>query len=163
MDYHIPLPLYQDIMNIIYSIYDINIIFEDNGLNRLSLQNLGDDMFNSELFSIESLDFDVEEDLYNGIVLNYRGNMQQKEVNKTWNGLKTNRKIKFDGWTPSGFVIITNKTMPSLLPRDSETMNMDEKQYLYGTVYNKIYCQKEFPLHFMIKYIVKSICSLVYS
>ena len=80
--------LYQDIMNMLYSIYNINV---DIGKDRTKLLELSEDLYNPKYFSIECLDFDAEEDKFMAISTPYRGRVKSRYVSATVYRLKLNR------------------------------------------------------------------------
>ena len=146
--------LYEDIMNLIYSIYNINI---DIGPDRLSIAELSEDTIDPKYFSIECLDFDIEQDKYMAISSYYRGDFKGVEVNSaTWK-LKTDRKLTFVEWCPTGFKVGIMEEIAPLLPRDATNEKLIEKQvFMMGNnvcisrffnqrickIYDKIYPQK---------------------
>ena len=74
----------------IYSVYDISSYQDD-----FSVQDISEDAFNPDYFSIDCPGFDVEEDKYMAISVNYRGNVMAKEANATVQWLKNNKKVRF--------------------------------------------------------------------
>jgi tubulin alpha len=69
-------------------------------------------------FFTKIADFDPEEDKYMAISLNFRGNVKSKEANAEVQRLKTNKKVTFVEWCPTGFKIGLNEVPPAVLPDD---------------------------------------------
>merc|ERR1712048_1351035 len=59
-------------------------------------------------FLVKYPDFDVVEDKYMAISLNYRGNIKSKIANATVQWVKTQGKVSFVEWCPTGFKIGLN-------------------------------------------------------
>ena len=84
--------LYEDIMNLIYSVHDINV---NMGYDRVSVKELSEDFFNSKYFGIECLDFDAEEDKYMAACVYYTGQCTSIKCNGVTGDLKANGIMKF--------------------------------------------------------------------
>ena len=52
------------------------------------------------------------------ISVNYRGDVKAKEANATVQWLKTNKKVSFVEWCPTGFKVGLNEQPPAVLPED---------------------------------------------
>jgi len=72
-------------------------------------QQITDECFQSRNFLIKYEGFDAAEDKYMAISLNYRGEIKSKQANKTAQWLKTNNKVTFVEWCPTGFKIGLNE------------------------------------------------------
>jgi len=81
-------------------------------------QQITDHCLQSKNFLVKYPDFDVVEDKYMAISLNYRGNVKSQEANKTVQWLKTNAKVSFVEWCPTGFKIGLNEQPPARVPKD---------------------------------------------
>ena len=151
LNYNVPPPIYQDIMNMIYSIYDIDY-HED-----FTVQDISEDVFNPEYFSIDCPDFDAEEDKYMAISVNYRGDVKAKEANATVQWLKTNKKVTFVEWCPTGFKVGLNDEPHKMLPNEAlaaakRNVTMIANNTYMGfwlndrisKVYDKMYSQRAF-------------------
>ena len=145
--------LYEDIMNMIYSVYDISYVDD------LSVEEIAADVFHPDNFSIECEDFDVEEDKYMHIFLNYGGDVKAKEANATCQWLKENKKVTFVEWCPTGFRLGLNETPPAILEGDLDVMAVNKRSAsMLGNntcmsrffseriskVYDKMYSQRAF-------------------
>merc|ERR1711920_768201 len=78
--------------------------FESN-----TVQDITDYCFNPASFLVKYEDFDVAEDKYMAISLNYRGDVRSKEANQ---------KVTFVDWCPTGFKIGLNDEPPQLVKDD---------------------------------------------
>jgi len=65
--------------------------------------------FSPANFFAKIADFDAEEDKYMAISVNYRGSVKAKEANATVQWLKTNKKVTFVEWVPTGFKVGLNE------------------------------------------------------
>merc|ERR1719266_3190015 len=64
--------------------------------------------FSAQNFFTKISDFDSEEDKYMAISVNYRGAAKAKKANATVQWLKTNKKVTFVEWCPTGFKVGLN-------------------------------------------------------
>merc|ERR1712165_90407 len=64
---------------------------------------------NQSNFFVKYTDFDVVEDKYMAISLNFRGEVKSKEVNETIQKVKKQNKVSFVEWMPTGFKVGLNK------------------------------------------------------
>jgi len=64
--------------------------------------------FKSQNFNIKYLDFDVAEDKYMAISMNFRGKVTSKEANENIQKVKTLGKVHFVEWMPTGFKVGLN-------------------------------------------------------
>merc|ERR1712087_1042436 len=69
-------------------------------------------------FLVKYPDFDVVEDKYMAISLNYRGDVKSKEANSTVLWIKTQGKVSFVEWCPTGFKIGMNNVTAAILEQD---------------------------------------------
>merc|ERR1711973_640328 len=76
-------------------------------------------------FLIKYVDFDVVEDKYMAISLNYRGKINSKEANETVQKIKSNDKVKFVEWMPTGFKIGLNSEATAQI--DGDQMGFTER------------------------------------
>merc|ERR1712154_183503 len=67
--------------------------------------------FSAQNFFAKIADFDAEEDKYMAVSVNYRGKVKAKEANATVQWLKTNKKVTFVEWVPTGFKVGRNVVM----------------------------------------------------
>jgi tubulin alpha len=83
-----------------------------------TVQSISDDCFQPANFLAKFKDFDPLEDKYMAVSLNYRGDVKSKEANATVQWLKSNNKVSFVEWCPTGFKIGLNSTPAQVLPED---------------------------------------------
>jgi len=74
--------------------------------------------FSAQNFFTKLADFDVEEDLYMAVSVNYRGAVQAKEANKTVQWLRSNKKVNFVEWIPTGFKVGLNEQPAARVAND---------------------------------------------
>jgi len=72
----------------------------------------------SKNFLVSINDFDVVEDKYMAISINYRGLVKSKEANETIQWMKKNNKVSFVSWCPTGFKVGLNNVPAASLPKD---------------------------------------------
>ena len=75
---------------------------------KLDTQSISELCFDATNFFVKILDFDAEEDKYMAISVNYRGDVKAKEANASVQWLKTNKKVTFVEWCPTGFKVGLN-------------------------------------------------------
>jgi len=66
------------------------------------------EVFKSDNFNIKYADFDVNEDKYMAISMNFRGKVTSKEANENIQKVKKNGKVVFVEWMPTGFKVGLN-------------------------------------------------------
>merc|ERR1712026_519118 len=69
-------------------------------------------------FLVKYPDFDVVEDKYMAISLNYRGSIKSKEANSTVQWIKQQAKVSFVEWCPTGFKIGLNDVPAKVVSND---------------------------------------------
>merc|ERR1711988_1252210 len=74
-------------------------------------------------FLVKYPDFDVVEDKYMAISLNYRGEIKSKEANSTVQWVKQQAKVSFVEWCPTGFKIGLNDQPPAFVNGDPLVSN----------------------------------------
>merc|ERR1711878_144478 len=82
------------------------------------IQGITEECFAARNFFTKIADFDAEEDKYMAISVNYRGDVKAKEANATVQWLKTNKKVTFVEWCPTGFKVGLNDEPPAVLEDD---------------------------------------------
>merc|ERR1711894_707354 len=85
---------------------------------RNDIQGITETCFAAQSFFAKIADFDAEEDKYMAISVNYRGNVKAKKANATVQWLKTNKKVCFVEWVPTGFKVGLNDEPPAVLEDD---------------------------------------------
>jgi len=81
-------------------------------------QRITDDCFQPTSFLVKYEDFDVVEDKYMAVSLNYRGDIKSKVANATVQWIKTQGKCSFVEWCPTGFKIGLNDVPAATLDDD---------------------------------------------
>ena len=97
MDNAAGIPVYQDVMNMIYDAYGISV-------KDVSVQDLMDQVLDPKYFSIECKDFDPDEDLYIHMGLIYRGDISRREAELSRQlSIIQNQKASFVDWVPETY------------------------------------------------------------
>jgi tubulin alpha len=81
-------------------------------------KQITDDCLQAKSFLVKYADFDVVEDKYMAISINYRGDIKSKVANATIQWVKTQGKVSFVEWCPTGFKIGLNDTPAKAVPGD---------------------------------------------
>merc|ERR1712156_1239816 len=103
--------------------------------------------FSAQNFFTKLADFDVEEDLYMAVSVNYRGAVQAKEANKTVQWLRSNKKVNFVEWIPTGFKVGLNQ-QPAARVANDECAYFEKSVVMMGNntaisrVINERICRK---------------------
>merc|ERR1719412_643450 len=74
--------------------------------------------FNPKNFNVKYADFDVTEDKYMAISMNFRGQVNSKDANTNIQKLKKMNKVHFVEWMPTGFKVGLNKIPCATLKED---------------------------------------------
>merc|ERR1711992_473497 len=88
-----------------------------------SVQEITDFCLQPGNFLVKYPDFDVVEDKYMAISLNYRGEIKSKEANSTVQWIKQQAKVSFVEWCPTGFKIGLNDQPPAEVKGDPLVSN----------------------------------------
>merc|ERR1712187_348739 len=83
-----------------------------------NIQSITEGCFSAQNFFTKISDFDVEEDKYMAISVNYRGTAKSKEANATVQWLKQNKKVNFVEWVPTGFKVGLNQEPTAVVDAD---------------------------------------------
>merc|ERR1712241_362782 len=81
-------------------------------------RRITDDCLQASSFLVKYTDFDMVEDKYMAISLNYRGEVKSKEANATVQWLKSQGKVSFVEWCPTGFKIGLNNKATTTVKKD---------------------------------------------
>jgi len=81
-------------------------------------RRITDDCLQPSSFLVKYSDFDVVEDKYMAISLNYRGAIKSKVANATVQWVKTQGKVSFVEWCPTGFKIGLNDVPAATVQND---------------------------------------------
>jgi len=82
------------------------------------VRSISESCFNPRNFFTKIADFESEEDKYMAISINYRGNVKAKEATESIQWLRSNKKVTFVEWVPTGFKIGLNEQPPAVLEKD---------------------------------------------
>ena len=69
------------------------------------IQSITESTVSSQYYLTTLSNFDVELDKYMAISMNYRGDVKAKEASKWVQWVKTNKKVSFVDWCPTGFKV----------------------------------------------------------
>jgi tubulin alpha len=81
-------------------------------------RRITDECLQPHSFLVKYEEFDVNEDKYMAISVNYRGLIKSQVANKTINWVKTQGKVQFVEWCPTGFKIGLNDVPVAHVPGD---------------------------------------------
>merc|ERR1712014_373469 len=79
-------------------------------------KRITDDCLQANSFLVKYPDFDVVEDKYMAISINYRGEIKSQESNSVIQWVKSQAKVSFVEWCPTGFKIGLNNTPAASVP-----------------------------------------------
>merc|ERR1712176_458883 len=85
------------------------------------VRSISESCFNPRNFFTKIADFESEEDKYMAISINYRGNVKAKEATESIQWLRSNKKVTFVEWVPTGFKIGLNAVPAAHLGGEDET------------------------------------------
>eukprot|EP01083_Nonionella_stella_P120502 361138_1 len=85
---------------------------------RQDIQGITETCFYAQNFFTKIADFYAEEDKYMDISVNYRGDVLAKEANATEQWLKTNKKVTYVEWCPTGIKDVKNDEPPAVFTED---------------------------------------------
>jgi len=94
-------------------------------------RRITDDCLQSNSFLVKYSDFDVVEDKYMAISLNYRGAVMSKDANQTVQWIKKNQKVSFVEWCPTGFKIGLNSE-PAAAVKGDDMASADSNAVMIG-------------------------------
>jgi len=100
--------------------------------------------FSPANFFAKIADFDAEEDKYMAISVNYRGSVKAKEANATVQWLKTNKKVTFVEWVPTGFKVGLNE-VPAASQGDHDECALFERNVVMignNTAVSRIFSER---------------------
>merc|ERR1719174_3174606 len=110
---------------------------------RNDIQGITEECFAARNFFTKIADFDPEEDKYMAISVNYRGDVKSKEANATVQWLKTNKKVTFVEWCPTGFKVGLNER-PAARVEDDEMASFDSNVVMIGnnTAVSRVFSER---------------------
>jgi len=74
----------------------------------MDIQSMTASCFDKNNFFLKIDDFDAEEDKYMAIAVKFEGDIKAKDANQSVQWLKTNKKVSFVEWCPTGFKVGLN-------------------------------------------------------
>merc|ERR1712117_193123 len=111
-------------------------------------RSLTTDALKHENFLVKLSDFDVLEDKYMAISLNYRGDMKSQEVNSCVQWIKNQKKCNFVEWCPTGFKIGLNSVPAASV--DNDDIAFSKKNVVM--IANNIAVNRVFQNRLSVKY-----------
>merc|ERR1712003_585492 len=111
-------------------------------------RRITDDCLQPSSFLVKYADFDVVEDKYMAISLNYRGDIKSQESNSVIQWVKQNAKVSFVEWCPTGFKIGLNN-VPAASKKDDDMAAAARNAVMIG---NNIAVNRVFTERFSKKY-----------
>merc|ERR1712072_501150 len=99
--------------------------------------------FAAQNFFAKIADFDPEEDKYMAISVNYRGSGKAKKANSTVQWMKTNKKVVFVEWVPTGFKVGLNET-PAAQVEEDEMASFERNVVMIGnnTAISRVFSER---------------------
>ena len=98
---------------------------------RNDVTSITESCFAAQNFFTKIADFDAEEDKYMAITVHYRGDVKAKKANATVQWMKTNKKVCFVEWVPTGFKVGLNKT-PAAKVENDEMASFERNVVMIG-------------------------------
>jgi len=110
---------------------------------RNDIQGITETCFAAQSFFTKIADFDAEEDKYMAISVNYRGSVKAKKANATVQWMKTNKKVCFVEWVPTGFKVGLNET-PAAQVENDEMAQFERNVVMIGnnTAVSRIFSER---------------------
>merc|ERR1712115_385828 len=107
------------------------------------IQSITEQCFSAPNFFAKIADFDAEEDKYMAVSVNYRGNVKAKKANATVQWMKTNKKVTFVEWCPTGFKVGLNER-PAARVEDDEMASFDSNVVMIGnnTAVSRVFSER---------------------
>merc|ERR1711902_67861 len=107
------------------------------------IQGITEECFSARNFFTKIADFDAEEDKYMAVSVNYRGDVKAKKANATVQWLKTNKKVTFVEWCPTGFKVGLNE-IPAAKVELDETAEFKRNVVMIGnnTAISRVFSER---------------------
>merc|ERR1712051_298463 len=107
------------------------------------IQPITEQCFSAMNFFAKIADFDAEEDKYMAVSVNYRGSIKAKKANAAVQWMKTNKKVTFVEWCPTGFKVGLNE-IPAALVEDDELASFDRNVVMIGnnTAVSRVFSER---------------------
>merc|ERR1712115_287174 len=110
---------------------------------RTDIQSITEQCFSAQNFFAKIADFDAEEDKYMAISVNYRGDIKAKKANAAVQWMKTNKKVCFVEWCPTGFKVGLNE-IPAAQVEADEMASFDRNVVMIGnnTAVSRVFSER---------------------
>jgi len=110
---------------------------------RNDIQGITETCFAAQSFFAKIADFDAEEDKYMAISVNYRGNIKAKKANAAVQWMKTNKKVCFVEWCPTGFKVGLNE-IPAAQVENDELAQFERNVVMIGnnTAISRVFSER---------------------
>jgi tubulin alpha len=95
------------------------------------IQGITEQCFSAQNFFAKIADFDAEEDKYMAVSVNYRGSVKAKKANAAVQWMKTNKKVTFVEWCPTGFKVGLNE-VPAARVENDEMATFERNVVMIG-------------------------------
>merc|ERR1712203_104460 len=107
------------------------------------IQPITEQCFSAQNFFAKIADFDAEEDKYMAISVNYRGNVKAKKANAAVQWMKTNKKVTFVEWCPTGFKVGLNE-IPAAQVENDELATFERNVVMIGnnTAISRVFSER---------------------
>ena len=107
------------------------------------VQSITAQCFDSRNFLVKIPDFDAEEDKYMEIRVNYRGDIKAKKANAAVQWMKTNKKVCFVEWCPTGFKVGLNE-IPAAQVENDELASFERNVVMIGnnTAISRVFSER---------------------
>ena len=108
------------------------------------IQAITEQCISSHNFLAKIADFDVDEDKYMAISLNYRGSVEAKEASSAVQWLQRNKKLSFVEWVPTGFKVGLNEVPAVRVGDHDETALFDRNVVMIGnnTAISRVFSER---------------------
>merc|ERR1712222_151931 len=107
------------------------------------IQAITQECFSAQNFFAKIADFDAEEDKYMAVSVNYRGTVKAKKANATVQWMKTNKKVTFVEWCPTGFKVGLNER-PAAQVENDEMAQFESNVVMIGnnTAVSRVFSER---------------------
>ena len=107
------------------------------------IRTISEQCFSAQNFFVKIADFDAEEDKYMAISVNYRGQVKAKEANAAVQWMKTNKKVCFVEWVPTGFKVGLNE-IPAAQVENDELAQFERNVVMIGnnTAISRVFSER---------------------
>jgi len=108
-----------------------------------TVKEITDQAVQAYSFLVKYSDFDVVEDKYMAISMNYRGDIKSKKANEAMQWIKTQGKVNFVEWMPTGFKIGLNN-VPAKAVKDDDLAEQKRNCVMIGNniAVNRVFSER---------------------